>query len=276
MTLSTEHQLRSGSPYDGTTKTRSIQASGLSRPTPSQGFVSDRCRTVGLGAGFGGTGLSGAGANGEAGGFGSTFFSGVGAGCWDDAGGAGLADGAGGFAAASAFASDGGAGAGEAGLALCTALLPTKTAPSWISKRRVINSPLNRPVLEISTFSVALSLPSTWPRIKTELASIVACTLLSEPITRVCFGMEMEPSTEPSTNKFSLLWISPLKLIDCPMREVPSLGVAAGGAVGLGGASWGRGGASLGFELAWLAEASVCAPLDWSSLRPHMVSLEIV
>src|SRR5581483_4216558 len=77
----------------------------------------------------------------------------------------------------------------------CMSTLPRKCAPSAIATRGEMMSPSTDPLSRMSTFSVAVTLPLTWPRTMTALANTCALILPLGPIVSTCSCRRMVPST---------------------------------------------------------------------------------
>ena len=115
-------------------------------------------------------------------------------------------------------------------------MLPRKWAPSAIATRGEIRSPSTEPLSRMSTFSEAVTLPTTSPRTMTDLANTAALILPFGPIVRTFWRSSILPSTWPSMVRSSLPLSSPLMTTDLPMFTTSLIGWASG-RDGLAGAS---------------------------------------
>ena len=115
-------------------------------------------------------------------------------------------------------------------------MLPRKWAPSAIATRGEIRSPSTEPLSRMSTFSEAVTLPTTSPRTMTDLANTAALILPFGPIVRTFWRSSILPSTWPSMVRSSLPLSSPLMTTDLPMFTTSLIGWASD-RDGLAGAS---------------------------------------
>jgi hypothetical protein len=107
-------------------------------------------------------------------------------------------------------------------------------------------SPSTEPLSRMSTFSLAVTLPVTSPRMTTDFAKTCALILPFGPMVRTFCRSSILPSTWPSIVRSSLPFSSPLMTTDFPMFTVdfsiPRRGslatfeVRTGSAAAIGGA----------------------------------------
>src|SRR5262245_45956259 len=99
-------------------------------------------------------------------------------------------------------------------------MLPRKWAPSAMATRGAAMSPSTEPLSRMSTFSLAVTLPVTSPRMTTDLANTCALIFPFGPIVRTFWRSSILPSTWPSIVRSSLPLSSPLMTTDFPMFTV--------------------------------------------------------
>ncbi len=102
----------------------------------------------------------------------------------------------------------------------CMSMLPRKCAPSAMATRGAAMSPSTEPLSRMSTFSLAVTLPVTSPRMTTDLANTWALILPFGPIVSTFCRSSILPSTWPSIVRSSLPLSSPLMTTDLPMFTV--------------------------------------------------------
>src|SRR4029453_1116162 len=101
----------------------------------------------------------------------------------------------------------------------CMSILPRKCEPSAIATLGATMSPSTDPLSLMSTFSVAIRLPVTWPRTTTTLGGTCALIRAFEPTVSTWSLSWILPSTHPSTVRSSLALNSPLMTILFPIPE---------------------------------------------------------
>ncbi len=99
----------------------------------------------------------------------------------------------------------------------CMSMLPRKCAPSAIATRGAAMSPSTEPLSRMSTFSLAVTLPVTSPRMTTDFAKTCALIRPFGPMVRTFWRSSILPSTCPSMVRSSLPLSSPLMTTDFPM-----------------------------------------------------------
>jgi hypothetical protein len=104
-------------------------------------------------------------------------------------------------------------------------MLPRKWAPSAIATRGAAMSPSTDPLSRRSTFSDAVTLPVTSPRITTDLANTCALIRPLGPIVNTFWRSSIFPSTWPSMVRSSLPVSSPLITTDLPIFTGPPFSI---------------------------------------------------
>src|SRR5208282_2879545 len=122
--------------------------------------------------------------------------------------------------------------------ALRMSMPPLKNAPSSIEMRAATTSPVSDPSLRMSTRSLAVRLPRTFPSTTISRALMFAATTPLRPIVTRLPERLIDPSTRPSMYKDSEPVTSPLITSDLPIvawsEVVPTTGRGAAGGSLLG------------------------------------------